>query len=238
MPIDPACDMTTKCRRALVIGATGLTGRHLLPRLLADRRYESIHVLSRRALPIRNDRLHAHIVDFDHIPSGHAGFQVDHVYCCLGTTIRQAGSRERFRQVDYGYPMMVARAALSGGAGRFVVISALGADPRSSNFYLRTKGELERDLESLSFPHLVIVRPSLLVGRRESGRFLEGLGMWILPKLTCLMQGPLKPYRAIAADVVAGAMHRLAWQDKTGTHVATSAEMEILGRHQRELSDG
>ena len=238
MPIDPACDMTTKCRRALVIGATGLTGRHLLPRLLADRRYESIHVLSRRALPIRNDRLHAHIVDFDHIPSGHAGFQVDHVYCCLGTTIRQAGSRERFRQVDYGYPMMVARAALSGGAGRFVVISALGADPRSSNFYLRTKGELERDLESLSFPHLVIVRPSLLVGRRESGRFLEGLGMWILPKLTYLMQGPLKPYRAIAADVVAGAMHRLAWQDETGTRVAISDELQVLGDPHREPIDG
>jgi uncharacterized protein YbjT (DUF2867 family) len=227
-----------KNRRALVIGATGLTGRHVLPRLLADRRYDDIHVLSRRALPIHDGRLQPHIVDFDHLSSEHAGFQVDHVYCCLGTTIRQAGCRERFHQVDYGYPMMVARAALAAGAATFVVISAMGADPRSSNFYLRTKGELERDLEGLSFRHLVIVRPSLLVGRRETRRFLEGLGMWILPKLTFLMQGPLKPYRAITADTVAGAMHRLAWLDRAGTQVATSAELQILGRIQPELSDG
>jgi uncharacterized protein YbjT (DUF2867 family) len=134
--------------------------------------------------------------------------------------------------------MLVARAAQAAGAETFVVISAMGADPRSSSFYQRTKGELERDLEKLSFRHLVIVRPSLLVGRRDTRRLLEGVGMWILPKLTWLMQGPLKPYRAIGADVVAGAMHRLAWQGDTGTRVVLSDALQVLGDPHREPIDG
>lgn len=238
MPMAATRDTTMRCRKALLIGATGLTGRHLLSRLIGDRRYTGIHVFSRRALSVRDSRLYPHVVDFDAISPDHDAFRVDDVYCCLGTTIRQAGSRERFRQVDYGYPMMVARAALAGGAGTLVVISALGADPRSSNFYLRTKGELECDLEGLSFRHLVIVRPSLLVGGRDTRRFMEGLGMWILPKLTFLMQGPLRPYRAIRADFVAGAMHRLARQDKTGTRIINSAELQVLGHPSQEPSDG
>jgi len=226
-----------RSRRALLLGATGLTGSHLLSRLIADHRYRRIHVLSRRSLPMRDDRLYTHVVDFDHIAPQHEAFRVDDVYCCLGTTIRQAGSRERFQQVDYRYVMRIARAAQAAGAETFVVISALGADSRSSSFYLRTKGELERDLEGLSFRHLVIVRPSLLVGRRDTRRLLEGVGMWILPKLTWLMQGPLKPYRAIAADVVAGAMHRLAWQDETGTQVVISDELQMPGDAGREPTD-
>jgi uncharacterized protein YbjT (DUF2867 family) len=232
------CDTMVSKRRALLIGATGLTGGHLLQRLLSDRRYDAIHVLSRRPLSARADRLHPHVVDFDDLPPEHPAFRVDDVYCCLGTTIRQAGSRGRFRQVDYDYPMMTARAARAGGAETMVAISALGADPGSHNFYLRTKGELERDLQRLAFRHLVLVRPSLLIGRRESKRLLEGAGMWLLPKLAFLMQGPLKPYRAIEAGVVANAMHHLAWQAAVGTRVVTSAELQLLGHVRRRPTDG
>ena len=233
----PLDTMVTR-RRALLIGATGLTGGHLLQRLLADRRYDAVHVLSRRPLPVREDRLHLHVVDFDNLPPEHTAFRVDDVYCCLGTTIRQAGSRRRFRQVDYDYPMMTARAARAGGAETMVAISALGADPGSGNFYLRTKGELERDLQRLAFRHLVLVRPSLLIGRRENKRLLEGAGMWLLPKLAFLMQGPLKPFRAIEACVVARAMHRLAGQAAVGTRVVSSAELQLLGHVRRGPSDG
>jgi len=238
MPMATTRDTMATKRRALLIGATGLTGGHLLPRLLADRRYDAIHVLSRRPLPVREDRLHSHVVDFDNLPPEHAAFRVDDVYCCLGTTIRQAGSQGRFRQVDYDYPMMTARAARAEGASTMVAISALGADPGSRNFYLRTKGELERDLERLAFRHLVLVRPSLLVGRRETKRLLEGAGMWLLPKIAFLMQGPLKPYRAIAAGVVATAMHHLAWQAAVGTRVVASDDLQILGHFRRGASDG
>jgi len=238
MPMAITCDTMATKRRALLIGATGLIGGHLLPCLLADRRYDAIHVLSRRPLPVREDRLHSHVVDFDDLPPEHAAFRVDHVYCCLGTTIRQAGSQGRFRQVDYDYSMMTARAARAEGAATMVAISALGADPSSRNFYLRTKGELERDLERLAFRHLVLVRPSLLVGRRETKRLLEGAGMWLLPKIAFLMQGPLKPYRAIEAGVVARAMHHLAWQAAVGTRVVASDELQILGHVRRGPSDG
>jgi len=231
-------DMMATKRRALLIGATGLTGGHLLQRLLSDRRYDAIHVLSRRPLPVREDRLHSYVVDFNDLPPEHTAFRVDDVYCCLGTTIRQAGSRERFRQVDYDYPMMTARAARAGGAATMVAMSALKADPGSGNFYLRTKGELERDLQRLAFRRLVLVRPSLLIGRRENKRLLEGAGMWLLPKLAFLMQGPLKPFRAIEAGVVARAMHHLAWQAAAGTRVVSSAELQLLGHIRRGLSDG
>jgi uncharacterized protein YbjT (DUF2867 family) len=231
-------DMMATERRALLIGATGLTGGHLLQRLLSDRRYDAIHVLSRRPLAVREDRLHAHVVDFNDLLPEHTAFRVDDVYCCLGTTIRQAGSRGRFRQVDYGYPMMTARAARAGGAATMVAMSALGADPGSHNFYLRTKGELERDLQHLAFRHLVLVRPSLLIGRRKSKRLLEGAGMWLLPKLAFLMQGPLRPYRAIEASVVARAMHHLAWQPAAGTRVVASADLQVLGHIRRGPSDG
>lgn len=213
-------------RKALLIGATGLTGGHLLWRLCADRRYAEIHVLARRALSLRSRRLRIHVVDFNRIPSRHPAFYVHHVFCCLGTTIRQAGTREQFHKVDYLYSMQVARAALQGGAETLVVVSAMGADPRSRNFYLRTKGKLEKDLAELTYRRLVIVRPSLLIGQRESPRPMETLGMWVLPKLTFLMQGPLKPYRAIAADTVAGAMHRLAWLEGSGTRVVLSDQLQ------------
>jgi uncharacterized protein YbjT (DUF2867 family) len=229
--------MVTK-RRALLIGATGLTGGHLLGCLLADHRYDAIHVLSRRALPAREDRLHPHMVNFDDLSAQHVAFRVDDVYCCLGTTIRQAGSRVRFRLIDYDYPMMIARAAREGGAETMIAISALGADPGSRNFYLQTKGELERDLECLAFRHLVLVRPSLLVGRRETKRLMEGVGMWLLPKLAMLMQGPLKPYRAIKASVVAHAMHHLAWQEARGTRVVASDQLQVLGKLHRGPDHG
>ena len=238
MPMATTRDMMATNRRALLIGATGLTGGHLLQRLLPDRRYDAIHVLSRRPLPVRGDRLHSHVVDFNDLPPEHTAFRVDDVYCCLGTTIRQAGSRGRFRQVDYDYPMTTARAARAGGAVTMVAMSALGADPGSGNFYLRTKGELERDLQHLAFRRLVLVRPSLLIGRRETKRLLEGAGMWLLPKLAFLMQGPLKPFRAIEAAVVARAMHHLAWQAAAETRVVSSVELQVLGHVRRGPSDG
>ena len=158
--------MTTQSngRRVLLAGATGLVGSMMLQALLADAQVEQIHALSRRMLKIRHPKLQVHIVDFSHLP---ALPEVDEVYLALGTTIKLAGSQDAFRAVDLNANMAVARAAVAAGARRVGLVSAVGANARSSTFYNRVKGELEDALKALDLLTLVIAQPSLLLDKRD-----------------------------------------------------------------------
>jgi uncharacterized protein YbjT (DUF2867 family) len=194
-------------RSALLLGATGLVGCFLLGRLLESPCYSRVHVLVRRLIEISDPKAVLEILNFEHLQD--CRVDADDVYCCLGTTIRQAGSQEAFRRVDFDYPVALARAAARDGAKRLCVVSALGADPRSRVFYNRVKGEMENAVCAAGIVKTFFFRPSLLAGPRAEPRLGERIGL-----VVGALFGPLLGrYRPIHADLVAAAMLKAAAQD-------------------------
>ncbi|GGC59008.1 nucleoside-diphosphate sugar epimerase [Marinobacter halophilus] len=190
----------------LVMGATGLTGRLVVEKLLGRSEITSVVVPVRRSLGLDNPKLVEQVIDFDHLEA-HAGiFEVDALVCCLGTTIKKAGSQEAFRKVDYDYALTAATLAHIGGAQTMILMSAVGASSGSSVFYSRVKGELEDAVRGLGFPCLAIYHPSLLLGDRKEQRAGEALGMAMMPVANRALLGPMRKYRAIEAETVAAAM--------------------------------
>ena len=153
-------------------------------------------------------------------------FAVDDLYCCLGTTIKKAGSQEQMVKIDVEYPMDCATIGYSMGVQQFLVITAMGANSNSSIFYSRIKGILEDRLNSVPFTSLHIVRPSLLLGNRDEFRLGEKLTSYLFPLFHFALQGPLKKYRAIQAKDVALAMYHIAKSKKNGIHVYTTEDLK------------
>ena len=208
-------------RHALVIGATGLVGSELVDTLLADPAWTSVTILVRRKLDRSDAKLRIALVDFAQLDAL-VWPAIDDVFCCLGTTIRTAGSQAAFRRVDHDYPLAVARAALAHGAQRFLFVSAMGADPRATVFYSRVKGELERDAAALPYRAVVALRPALLAGARAESRRGERLALAVLQPLRGLVP---RNYRPVAAIAVARAMVAFAKRDLRGFHVVASGEI-------------
>ena len=206
-------------KTALLAGATGLIGSQLLDLLLAaDDRYERVISIGRRTLPIQHPRLEQRIVNFDSLETERLRLIADDVFCCLGTTIRQAGSEEAFYRVDYSYVVKLA-ALLSGNfASQFLVVSALGADADSHIFYNRVKGEMETAVKQTTFRAIHIFQPSLLLGERPNPRFGERVAAAVLAVVGPLLIGPLRPDRAQA-------MLDAARQDGGGTRTYRSDEI-------------
>lgn len=190
----------------LVLGATGLTGRLVVEKLLKRSGVLSVVVPVRRSLGIDSPKLAEHVVDFETLESHAAIFKVDALICCLGTTIKKAGSQEAFRKVDYDYAYRAAKLAKAAGVNRLILMSAIGASSRSTVFYSRVKGELEDAVRGLGFNYLAIYHPSLLLGDRKEHRTGEALGMAVMPLANRALIGPLHKYRAIEAETVAEAM--------------------------------
>jgi uncharacterized protein YbjT (DUF2867 family) len=198
-------------KTALILGASGLVGGELLQALLRDDRYQQITCFLRRPLSAKvidchGDKIQPIVVDFEHLADYLTYFTVDHVYVCLGTTLKEAGSKEAFKQVDFDIVYNAAQCALDAGAGSFVWISSVGAHPHSRSFYLRTKGELEQQITALGLPHVQCVRPSLLLGKRATFRAAEWLAIKLRYLYQWLLIGPLKRYKPIAATKVARQM--------------------------------
>ncbi len=191
---------------ALIVGATGLVGGKLLEKLLAASEYAVVRALVRRPCAIRHSKLEIHQVDFERPEDWEPTLEAAHVFCCLGTTLKKAGSQQAFRHVDHDLPLDIARRARRRGATGLFVISALGADPRSAVFYNRVKGELERDLQALEYPTLGVFRPSLLSGERREQRLSERLAVMAASAVTPMLAGSLRRYRVISADDVAQGM--------------------------------
>lgn len=218
-----------KPRSALLLGATGLVGGHALEALLADPAWDRVVVLGRRALPLSHAKLEQRVADFARLDEHADAFAVDDAFCCLGTTIKQAGSQEAFRRVDHDFVVAAARLASERGARRFLLVTAMGASAGSRVFYNRVKGEVEQAVAALPFAGVVLARPSLLIGDRAESRPIETLGRRLMPVLSLLMSGPLRNYRPIAAAAVARALVRLAKEDGGGVRVVESAELAALG---------
>lgn len=211
--------MNEQNRTALLAGATGAVGRHLLSRLLADPAYSEVRVLTRRAIAATEAKLRVHEVDFDRLDEQAALFDVDDVFCCLGTTMKQAGSREAFRRVDHDYVVRLAQLASEAGARRFLMISAVGADSRSMFFYSRVKGDTEREVRDVGPDTVHILRPSLLMGDRSEHRPGEEMSKRLMPLLNPLLMGPMSKYQGVHVDAVAARMLSLAKQGPEGQHL-------------------
>lgn len=203
---------------AVVAGATGLVGRYLLEVLLEDSFYDQIVVLVRRPLERFERKLEQRMVDFENLRSTDLAGGT-HLFSCLGTTMKKAGSQAAFRRVDYDYPLMLARVGQEAGALRFMLVSSVGADPAAGSFYLRVKGELERDLEAIHFEATHVFRPAVLQGRREEARSGEQWAARLSRAFEWMMAGGLSKYRPMPAGVLAASMAAAGERGEPGRHV-------------------
>lgn len=193
-------------RHALLFGATGLVGSHLLERLLADDGFR-VTAVTRRPLALAHSRLANPVADFATRDGTEGLADVDVAFCCLGTTIRQAGSREAFHAIDHDLVLRCAAAAKRCGARHFIAVSAVGISRRSPVFYNRVKAETEADLEALGFAQLTLMQPSLLLGDRGGPtRIGEEIGIRLSGLFTPLLVGGLSIYTPVQAADVAAAM--------------------------------
>lgn len=213
---DPVTD-----QRAMLAGATGLIGRHLLAALLAAPQWSEVRVLARREIAHNDPKLSVTALDFDSLPTlsdrDPALFDVDAIFCCLGTTIKTAGSRNAFRKVDHDYIVNLARVGKAAGARQFLLISAVGANAKSPFFYNRVKGETEDAIKALGYEALHIFQPSLLMGERSEHRTGEAVAQKLMPVFSPLLAGGMARYRPVQAETVAQAMLQHAESGQTGT---------------------
>ena len=216
-------------KTALVIGSSGLIGSHLVIQLLSNPNFEKVIVFNRRPCLILHPKIEEHIIDFNNLKAIEPYVKGDVMFCTMGTTIKKAGSKEAFRLVDVVYPEQFAEMALHNQVKQFLIISSLGADLHSNNFYLKTKGEIETFLQNSAFKSVSILRPSLLLGDRKEFRLGEKIASYVLPVLSLFLIGPFKKYRAIEAKTVAKAMLEIALQNKSGFNIYPSDELQTIG---------
>lgn len=219
-------------RRVLVLGATGLVGKALLLQLLADPMVSEVRALTRRTVsrgellgrgghPVGDERLHVCEVDFDRLDRHTALFEVDWVCCAMGTTRSKAGSKAAFRQVDFDYPLQMARLARAQGARHLMLVSAIGANADSRVFYNRVKGELEEALAELDYDSVCVAQPSLLAGDRDEFRLAERLGV----ALGCLLPERYKP---VQASQVAAGLLSVVREERPGWHVLSNTMLRRM----------
>ena len=196
-------------KTAILIGATGLVGNEIVNKLLNDSRYDRIKIFTRRTLKISNLKLEEYIIDFDHLKDWKHKITGDELYSALGTTIKKAGSKEAQYKIDFTYQYEMARIAAENNVSKMLLVSSLGANSKSKNFYLRMKGELEEAILKLLFKNTFIFRPSILAGDRNEKRFGESVGIKLAKIFTSAIP-LLKKYRPVEAENVADSMIKSA----------------------------
>jgi len=206
-------------KTALIAGATGAVGKTLLYQLLEDENYAKVIAVTRKNLPLKHPKLEQVLVEFDHLEKVAQQLIADDVFCCLGTTIKIAGSKAAFTKVDFDYPLSIAEITKAQGAHQFVLVSALGAKAASAVFYNQVKGKAEDSIKQIGFDTFIVVRPSLLITKRTSLRLGEKIAQVVMSATGFLMIGPLKMYKAIKVEQVAKAMLVFANKKLKGHHV-------------------
>lgn len=209
-------------KTALIAGATGLVGSYLTEQLLDNEQYSRIKILVRKPIDKPHHRLEQIIYDYQ--KPDLSAVRADEVYCCLGTTIKKAGSREAFRKVDLEYPLQIARAAKQNGTNHFAIVTAIGSNEKSSFFYNRVKGEVEELLTEVGFERLLIFRPSMLLGPRNEFRFGEEAGKIIFKAAGFLFPKNMKGIHA--AKVAAAMIWHMQKEKEKGTMYIESGQMQ------------
>lgn len=202
-------------KQAVIFGATGAVGSHLLKLCLGGDRYEKVIVVARQAASLTHEKLDWIGMELDALDdlAAIAGLVDGDAYCCLGTTIKAAGSQEKFHQVDFDLVLKTARFAKKCGVINFSMVSSIGADAKSSNFYLRTKGEAEAAVIAENLPSLRIFRPSLLRGKRDDFRLKEELSNFVSLLVSPLFHFGLRRYQPIEIEKVARALYETAGEE-------------------------
>jgi uncharacterized protein YbjT (DUF2867 family) len=206
-------------KTAIIAGATGLIGNQLLFNLIESDEYDKIIALVRKEISFHSPKLIQVIVDFDNLQLVQDNLKADDVFCCLGTTIKKAGSQEEFKKVDYEYCLNLAKETHKNGSKNFFLVSALGANAKSKVFYNKVKGELEEAINKIEFKSFYTFRPSLLLGNRTEFRLGEKIMQIILKPISKLMVGSMKKYAAIESKFVAKAMYNAAQQNRKSYHI-------------------
>jgi uncharacterized protein YbjT (DUF2867 family) len=213
-------------KTAIIIGATGFVGLALTKELLDKSFYSKVIVLVRKPLNISHVKLVQEIIDFD--KPDVSKIIGDDFFCAIGTTLRKAGSKEAQYKIDCTYPFELGKIAKANGVKQYLLVSSVGADANSSNFYLKTKGDLEQKIQSLGFENFVCIRPSFLLGERQEVRFGEKIGIVLAKILSPLMIGSLQKYRGIDVTKIAKALQSFANQGLSGVHFF---DYDILRRY-------
>lgn len=223
-------------KTAIVYGATGMIGNYLVEELIQNMRYTAIKVFTRKSLNIQHIKIIEHVVDVEDIASYKDMIKGDDLFICLGTTRRKAGSTRRYEEIDRDLPVNIVRASSERGVRRVAVISSLGANSKSGNSYSRIKGEMEEGIFGTGTETTVILRPSLLLGKREEFRFFEKLATILARPMSFILSGKLKIYRAIHGRDVALAMIELI-ASTTGKKIVLSHDLQSIADKKKEKAD-
>ncbi len=208
-------------KTAVLLGATGLIGSKLLQMLLESSDYTKVSILVRKPVDIKHSKLHVHLIDFGNAENYRQALdQGDVIFCCIGTTMKKVnGNKVKYRSIDYDIAVNAAKWGMEKGFSHFSIVSAIGADSRSSNFYLRLKGEVEDTISSLGYSTLDIFRPSLLMGKRKDQRAEERFAQMVFPVISFLFAGGWRKYKPVKAESVARAMLNASLKDRSGRNV-------------------
>lgn len=211
-------------KTAIILGATGLTGGHLLDFLLKDDRYKKIKLFSRSSVEISNPELEEHLIDLFELEKHKANFKADEVFCCIGTTKAKTPNNETYRKIDYGIPFAAAKLCKENNIQTFIVISAMGANPDSKVFYNKIKGEMERDVLKQNIQNTYILQPGLIGGNRNEKRLGESIAKFLFKILNPIIP---KNYRTISPETIAKAMVVLANQGHSKKHIENQTIKDI-----------
>jgi uncharacterized protein YbjT (DUF2867 family) len=217
-------------RKAILFGASGFIGSYLLDELLKNPDYEQVTIVVRKDLPINHPKLKMLIGDYHTLPGLKPDLVADDIFIALGTTKASTPDKKEYYQIDHDYPVLAARIARENGAKSVFLVTAVGANVHSGIFYVKTKGEVERDIIAQNFEHTHIFRPSMLMGSRKANRPLEGVFIRIWSVINPLFIGRLDRYKGIKGEDVARAMNNAAKDLKEKVRIYQWREMEELVR--------
>ena len=216
-------------KTALIIGSTGLIGSQLLALILESPHYEKVITFVKRDSDIRHPKLKQHLINFDKPESYKELVVGDDLYCTIGTTIKKAGSQDAFKKVDFEYPRQFATFALQNNVQQFLIVSSIGAEAKSGNFYLKTKGEIQNFLEDCNFKSVAVLQPSLLLGNRKEFRLGEKIGAFFMKTFAFVFLGTLEKYKPIQSETVAKAMLTLGQKNNLGFKIYESDVIQEIG---------
>lgn len=209
-------------KTALIIGSTGLIGSQLLEILLRSTEYSKVITFVKRDSGIQHPKLKQYLIDFDNPQDYEKLILGDDFFCTIGTTIKNAGSQEDFKKVDFDYPETFATIAMQNKIKQFLIISSIGADANSGNFYLKTKGEIQDFLKACNFKSVSVLQPSLLIGNRKEFRLGEKIGAFFTNLFSFAFVGNIRKYKPIQSEAVAKAMFDIAQKNKPGFNIYES----------------
>jgi len=215
-------------KKAIIAGASGLIGNHLLQIILDGNGYDEVLILVRKELPIQHKKLDQLLIDYARLQDYSGSIKGDAIFCCLGTTKKNTPDETEYRKIDHDYPLQLAQIAKQNNIAQYHLVSAASANASSKIFYSRLKGETENDIIKVALRSLHIYQPMLLTGNRKETRLGEGIATAIFKVIDPLLIGGLKKYRSIAGETVAKTMYKQSLKNETGVFIYRSDKIEEL----------